>query len=180
MQRRSLPLVFRSQATKNGFLGSLLTGFSPREGSVGKQIATIVLLALGLIMSGCGSGSASAASASRSINGAWTATLTNANGSIAYQFSATFTQDLGGVLSITNLTFTDPGACLLSDQPGAQGSFAPANEAFGMSMISPDVGGPMLSLQGTLSNGRISGSWSASGLLPPCNGTGTFTIQPST
>jgi hypothetical protein len=148
---------------------------------VHKQIATIVLLllTLGLSMSGCGS-STGANPGSGNIYGAWTATLSNPDGSIAYQFSATFTQGTGTVLNITNLTFTNPGACLLSNEPGAQGTFTPANEAFGMSMVSPDVGGPMMNLQGTLTNGRISGTWSATALLPPCSGNGTLTIQPST
>lgn len=162
--------------------------FSLQEGSVHKhhriirigmiQLITIalLLLALGLNLSGCGS---SAGPASGNINGAWTATLSNTDGSIAYRFSATFAQATGTVLNVTNLAFTSPGACLLSNEPGAQGSFTPTTEAFGMSMVSPDVGGPMLNLQGTLSNGKISGTWSASSVIPPCTGNGNFTIQPS-
>jgi hypothetical protein len=145
---------------------------------VHKRIGTIILLALGLNLSGCGSGTGGS-SGSSNINGAWTATLTNPDGAIAYQFSATFAQGTGSNLSVTNLTFTNPGSCLLSGEPAAQGSFTAASDAFGIMMASPDVGGPTLSLEGTLSNGRISGTWRASGLLPPCSGSGTFTIEPS-
>jgi hypothetical protein len=145
-----------------------------------KQIGIIVLLllALGLNTLGCGSGTG-ATPVSGSINGAWAATLTNADGSLAYQFTATFTQGTGTELSITNLTFANPGPCLSGDL-GAAGSFAPATEAFGMSMVSPAIIGPYLNLQGTLSEGQISGTWSTSSGVQSCNGSGTFTIQPST
>ncbi|MGC2271917.1 MAG: hypothetical protein WA539_08025, partial [Candidatus Sulfotelmatobacter sp.] len=86
----------------------------------------------------------------------------------------------GSDLSITNLTFTNPGSCGLSGESGAGGSFAPASEAFGMSMVSPAIIGPSLNLQGTLSDGKISGTWSTSSGAQSCNGSGIFTIQPST
>jgi hypothetical protein len=136
-----------------------------------------ILLALGLTMLSCGSSVGGLRSGN--INGAWTATLTNPNGSIAYKFSATFTQGTGGALSVTNLNFTIPGPCLLSGALGAQGSFTPSIGFFGMSMAALDVGGPMLNLQGTLSNNMISGTWTASATLPPCSGNGSFTAQPS-
>jgi hypothetical protein len=139
-----------------------------------KVTGVTVLLVLGLTMAGCGSSAARG-----NINGNWTATLANADGSIFSQFSATFTEGSGGNLSITNLTFTTPGPCEFSGGWGAAGSFAPTNGTFGMSMAAENVGGPMLSVQGTLSNDRITGTWSASGLVPPCSGSGTFTIQPS-
>jgi hypothetical protein len=144
-----------------------------------KQIGIIVLLllVLGLNMSGCGS-STGASSGSGNINGAWTAT--NADGSIAYQFTATFTQGTGTELNIANLTFANPGSCLLSGELGAAGSFAPASEAFGMSMVSPAIIGPSLNLQGSLSDGKISGTWNTSSGAQSCNGNGTFTMQPST
>lgn len=146
-----------------------------------KQIGIIVLLllVLGLNMSGCGS-STGASSGSGNINGAWTATLTNADGSIAYQFTATFTQGTGTELNIANLTFANPGVCLLSGALGTQGSFAPASEAFGLLMASPAIIGPSLNLQGSLSDGKISGTWNTSSGAQSCNGNGTFTMQPST
>jgi hypothetical protein len=141
-----------------------------------KAAKITILLALGMTLVACGS---SGGLRSGNINGAWTATLTNPNGSMAYQFSATFTQGTGGALSVTNLNFTVPGPCLLSGALGAQGSFTPTDGSFGVSMAALDVGGPMLSLQGTLSNNMISGTWTASATLPPCSGNGSFTIQPA-
>jgi hypothetical protein len=143
-----------------------------------KAMRITILLVLGLTMAGCGS-SNGANPGSGNINGAWTATLKNADGSIFSQFSATLTKGTGSELSITNLTFTIPSPCRFSGGWGAGGSFTPTNGTFGMSMAAENVGGPMLTLQGTLSNGMISGMWSASGLVPPCSGSGTFTIQPS-
>jgi hypothetical protein len=51
---------------------------------------------------------------------------------------------------------------------------------FGMIEALNNVGGPELTLQGTLRNGMISGTWSVSGLVPPCSGNGSFTIAPKT
>ena len=136
-----------------------------------------ILLVLAITIAGCGSSSVSGL-ISGNINGTWTATLNNTDGSIAYQFSATFTQGTGSGLSVTNVTFTIPGPCMSSGEPGT-GSFTPANGTFGMSMASPDVGGPTMNLQGILSNGTISGTWRASEVLQPCGGNGTFTMQRS-
>lgn len=133
----------------------------------------ITVLALTLAIAGCGS----TGRGTTNINGNWTATLINTDGSLAYQFSATFTQGSDDNLTITNLTFTTPGACDFVAAP-AQGSFTPANRAFAMSMAELNVGGDMLALQGTLSDSTISGTWSASGLVPPCSGNGSFTIKP--
>jgi hypothetical protein len=147
-----------------GFLG----------GNMRKVTQITMLLVLGPAVAGCGSSSFSGL-----INGTWTATLTNADGSITYQFSATFAQATGSNLNITNLTFTTAGACDFAVAGGAGGSFSPSSRAFAMSMVELNVGGDILALQGTLSNGTISGTWSASGLVPSCSGNGTFTIQPS-
>jgi len=134
------------------------------------------LFAFTLTIAGCGSSGMGTAN----INGTWTATLTNANGSPAYQFSVTLAQGSDNNLTITDLAFRAPGACDFAIPPAAQGSFTPASRAFTMSMVAGgDVGAPVLSLQGTLSNGTISGTWSANGLIPPCSGSGSFTIQPA-
>ena len=141
-----------------------------------KAMGITILLVLELTIAGCGS----TTRLSGSINGNWTATLANADGSTFSQFSATFTQDADSELNITNLTFTIPGPCAFFGGEGAAGSFTPTNGTFGMSMAALNVGGPTLSLQGTVSTGKISGTWSASGLVPPCSGNGTFTMQLST
>ena len=136
------------------------------------------LLAVALVLGGCGS---SGTLTSNNINGNWTATLTNSDGSLAYQFSATFAQGSGSELSITNLTYTASSACpALTSEGQVQGSFAVATGAFAMTQTLLNVGGPILSLQGKAGNGRISGQWTLSGLVPRCSGNGSFTISPMT
>jgi len=137
------------------------------------KMGLITLLALTLAIAGCGSSGTGPAN----INGNWSATLTNADGSLAYRFSATFTQGSDDNLIITNLRFTTAGACVFSVAGETQGSFTATNRIFAMSLAELNVGGPMLALQGNLSHGVISGSWSAGGLVPPCSGNGRFTIQ---
>jgi hypothetical protein len=148
--------------------------------------ATLLVLVLALIVSGCGSSQIMGA-IPNNINGNWTATLINTNGSVAYQFSATFTQQSGSTLSITNLTYTIDSPCpALAVADEAAGSFTATGSSsgrvagnFAMSEILTNVGGPELTLQGTLSNGTISGTWSVNGLVPICSGNGTFTMQPA-
>ena len=53
-----------------------------------KWFGIVLLISLGLILSGCGGGENSRGS----INGNWVATLTNSDGSTAFAFSTTFTQ----------------------------------------------------------------------------------------
>ena len=137
-----------------------------------KATEITVLLVLVLAITACGSPS------SGNINGNWTATLANADGSVAYRFSATLARGTDSVLNVTNLTFTTPGPCMSAAEP-ATGSFTPTSGAFALSMASPDVGGPLMSLEGTLSDSGISGTWSASVVLLPCSGNGTFTMQRS-
>jgi len=139
-----------------------------------KVMGITFLLAVGLAIAGCGSSTMPGGN----INGNWTGTLANPDGSTFSQFSATFTVGTGNELNISNLTFTIPGPCEFSGAWGAGGSYAP-NGTFGMSMEAENVGGPMLNLQGTLRSGKISGTWSASGVVPNCGGNGNFTIQPA-
>lgn len=140
-------------------------------------LIALALIALGLTMAGCGNSTAGS-SGVNGINGNWSADLTNADGSIAYRFTATFTQGPGGVLNVTNLQVVPDGPCLFTGE-AAGGSFTSASGAFGLSMSEMNVGGPIASFQGTSGPGRISGAWTASGVLPQCSGNGTFTMQPS-
>ena len=151
-----------------------------------KTIGFAFLLVLALILNGCGA-SNGMSSGSGSINGNWSATLTNPDGSLAYNFSATLTKGTGSHLSITNLTYTNDQSCTaLAVLNSAGGSFSISGSsngsisgAFTMEEALANVGGPYLSLQGTLTNRMISGTWNLSGLVPPCSGNGSFTMQPA-
>src|ERR1700690_1493642 len=121
MQRWSVLTISLRRATLNQFPGSLLQGFSLQEGNMHKQLAMIVLLALGFTMSGCGS--VYGRPGSGNINGTWAVALTNTDGSPAYTFSTTFTQGSGSTLNITNFTFTSTGPCFAGYQTSETGSF---------------------------------------------------------
>ncbi len=152
-----------------------------------KRITIIVLLALGLTVSGCGSGGGAA---SGNISGSWVATLSNTDGSPAYTFSTTFSQGSGSNLSITNFTFTLRGPCFESyqtDQYSETGTLSLSVNSngnvagtFGMtiSTMFPTTNN-VLTLNGTVSGSTISGTWKATGLTG-CSGNGAFTFQPST
>lgn len=149
-----------------------------------KTIVLSSLFALALFFNGCGSNSTSVRN---NINGNWTATLNNQDGSVAFQFSATFAQATGNELNVTNLTYTTNNLCSVPDGLPAVGSFTATGSSngwvtgtFTMTQIAFNVGGVDLSLQGSTSNGAISGQWTVSGLVPPCNGSGSFTMQPTT
>ncbi|MFZ0417299.1 MAG: hypothetical protein WAM04_04290 [Candidatus Sulfotelmatobacter sp.] len=151
-----------------------------------KATEITILLVLGLTVVGCGSSSVGGLASN--INGSWTATLTDPNGSIAYQFSATFTQGTGSELTVTNFTFTSGGSCFGPYSPGEygeSGSFTLVGNSngkvtgmFGMVIATPNINGPALNLQGTLSGSTISGRWTASA-IGGCSANGTFTIQPA-
>lgn len=148
-----------------------------------KSRVTILLL-LALTMAGCGNNS----SQSGNINGTWSATLTNTDGSTAYAFSTTFTDTSSNGLSITNFTFTAPGPCFspyTASQYSETGSFTLSGNlngnvtgTFGMTITTffPSTNN-VLTLNGAVSGGTITGTWTASGLTG-CSGNGTFTFQP--
>jgi hypothetical protein len=149
-----------------------------------KTIVLASLLALALFSSGCGSSTPSR----NNINGNWTAILNNSDGSLAYQFSATLTQDGGSELNITNLIYTVDGSCpSLASTNGAGGSFIATGSSngwvtgsFAMSWASPAIIGPAIDLQGTVSNNTISGQWTLRSSGATCNGSGSFTMHPTT
>jgi hypothetical protein len=139
-----------------------------------------MLVALGLMLGGCGGGSSS----SGNINGNWTAALTNTDGSPAFAFTTSFTQGSGTSVTVTNFTFTTNSACF--DSPTSEtGTFAFAGNfnggvtgTFGMTISTmfpePQVNN-VLTLQGTVNNNTISGTWTLTG-DPGCTGDGTFTV----
>jgi len=166
------PMVdFRVHACReSGYIGGIMR----------KATAVTILVVLGLTMAGCGSSTSGGAS----INGNWTASLTNPDGSIAYQFLVTFTQGTGGSLNITNFSFTLPGSCFGSGEYGPTATFTPSGTSpvagtFGMSIASPAVVGPALGLQGALTRATITGTWRLGSGVAACSGNGTFVMQPS-
>jgi hypothetical protein len=133
-----------------------------------------------LILGGCGGGSSSAGN----INGTWTAALTNSDGTPAFNFTTSFTQASGTAVSVTNLNFTTSSDCF-SSQTAETGTFGfsgnfngNATGTFGMtiSTLFPAAQtNNVLTLQGTMSNNTISGTWTLTG-VPGCTGNGSFTV----
>ena len=133
-----------------------------------KQIGLACVLVLGLILPGCGGNS------SPKINGTWFATLTNSDGTTNATFTAAFTEGSGGNLTITNFSFTTLDPCIGSQNVTESGTFTSTTGNFTMTIVGPGPGPPVLGLQGTLSNGTITGAWTRSS----CPGNGTLTIKP--
>jgi hypothetical protein len=145
-----------------------------------KQFGIATVLAVGLILVACGGGSSSS---SPTVTGNWTATLTNTDSTPALGFTTSLTQSGGSVMVTgTNLNFTTSTACFTSG--GSQtGSFVLSGNfngnitgAFQLIITSGTPTGNTLTLQGTVNNNTITGTWTLTG-TGGCTGSGTFTIM---
>ena len=139
-------------------------------------IACTLVLAVGLV--GCGGGNSSG-----NINGNWSAMLTNADGSPAFAFTTSFTQASGSDLTVTNFNFSTSGSCFGSDPVTETGSFGLTGNfngnvsgTFGMTITATNNPSDILTLQGTVNNGKITGTWTLTGSVS-CSGNGNFTIN---
>lgn len=151
-----------------------------------RPMATIFLAVCGLIGLGCGN--SSNGSNSGNINGTWSATLTGSpNGTTEYQFTTSFTEQNGGSLAVTNFTFSSAGPCFSSyssSEYSESGSFGlmgnfngQVQGTFAMTittMFPTQPANNVLNLQGTVSGGKITGTWTATGMTG-CSGNGNFT-----
>ncbi len=145
-----------------------------------KTLGTIFVLGIALVLAGCGSNSNS-----NIINGNWTAALLNSSsgGSPIFNFTATFTQSSGSDVSITNLNFTTSSPCFASGSTATGGFTLSGNlngvtsGGFQMNIQSTGSSSNLLTLQGTVSNNTISGTWSISGTTSGCSGSGQFTMN---
>ena len=143
-----------------------------------KQFGVVLLIALGLFLVGCGGGN----STTGNINGNWTATLTNTDGSPAFSFTTTFTQSGGTDVAVSKFTFTSTSPCFVSGatETGSfmlSGNFnGSVSGSLGLTIQSGDPAGNTLTLQGTVKNNAILGTWTLSGATSGCTGNGSFTI----
>ena len=146
-----------------------------------RKSSLLALLFLALSMAGCGNNS----SGSGNINGSWAASLTNTDGSTAYAFTTTFTQGSAGALTVTNFTFTSTGPCFATYSTSETGSFGLSGNSngnvkgtFGMTVTTlfPAPTNNLLTLQGTVNGGTISGTWTLTGGTG-CTGNGSFTMR---
>ena len=145
-----------------------------------KTLGTIFVLGIALVLAGCGANSNNDV-----INGNWTAALMNSSsgGSPVFNFTATFTQSSGSGVTITNLNFTTASPCFASGATATGGFTLSGNlngvmsGGFLMNIQSAGSSDNLLTLQGTVSNNTISGTWSLSGTTSGCSGSGQFTMN---
>lgn len=136
-----------------------------------------VLLALVLV--GCGNSHSTGAG---SINGNWSATLTNTDSSPAFAFTTTFTQMTGSSVNVTNLTFTTASPCFVSGETETasfvlSGNFSGSvSGAFQLTIKSGSPSGDTLTLQGATQNNTITGTWTLVGVSSGCSGSGNFVV----
>jgi hypothetical protein len=145
-----------------------------------KRFGIIATMVFALIMGGCGMNGSNG-----NINGNWTATLTGTQGSPTFDFTTSFTQSSGSELNIVNFSFTTSGGCFESQQTSETGSFSLTGNfngnvsgSFAMTIRSTNGTDDVLTLQGTVSNGKITGTWTLSGSAS-CTGNGTFIMMPA-
>lgn len=143
--------------------------------------ALSILLGLALVLSGCGNSNSPGSSSN--INGNWTATLSNTDNSPAFAFTTTFTQMTGSSVSVTNLTFTTSSPCFVSGETETasfilSGNFSGnVSGAFQLTIKSGNPGGNTLTLQGTVQNNIITGTWTLVGISSGCSGSGNFVVN---
>lgn len=144
-----------------------------------KHFGIAIILSVALALSGCGN-----SSGSNSINGDWTATLTNPDGSAALAFTVTLAGN-GSALNITNLSFTTSSSCFALGTT-ATGAFTVTGTSGGVttgnfqmtitSGASNTNGTNELTLVGTLTGSSITGNWTLTGTGAGCSGSGSFTM----
>jgi hypothetical protein len=144
-----------------------------------KHFGIALILSAALVLSGCGS-----SSTNNSINGNWTATLTNPDGSTALAFTLTLAQS-GTTLSVTNLSFTTSSSCFALGTTatgaftvtGTSGGVTTGNFQLTVQSGSSNTNGTNeLTMVGTLTGGSITGNWTLTGTGAGCSGSGSFTM----
>jgi hypothetical protein len=138
-----------------------------------------ILLGLTFVLGGCANSNSPNAG---SINGNWSATLTNTDSTPAFAFTTTFTQMNGSSVIVTNLSFTTASPCFVSGETETaafilSGNFSGSvTGAFQLTVKSGNPSGDTLTLQGTVNNNTITGKWTLVGISSGCTGSGNFVV----
>jgi hypothetical protein len=148
---------------------------------VHKSIGVIALLAATIAAVGCSTSNSN----STSVNGNWSASLTNSqSGQTNYAFTTTLTESNGGGVTVTNFKFTSAGSCFVDGQTSESGTFTLSGNfngnvtgTFGMTINSTNSNNATLVLQGGVGpNNTLTGTWVLSGSTA-CSGSGNFTFN---
>ncbi|MGA8867142.1 MAG: hypothetical protein WB510_09245 [Candidatus Sulfotelmatobacter sp.] len=141
----------------------------------------VMLVAMGMMLAGCGSNS----HATGNINGNWAATL-NSSGTEMFAFTTLLTVNADGSLGSNNFVLTvdnTPCGFPTTTESGMftlQGNFSgQVSGSFQYTIKTTGVEVNTLTLNGTVSNGQITGNWTLSGATEGCSGSGTFTMTPA-
>jgi hypothetical protein len=147
-----------------------------------RRFGVVLFIAFGLFLVGCG-GENSGPGSSGNINGNWTATLNDTGNSPVFTFTTSFHQGNGTDVSVTNFTFTTSSPCFVSGGTETaefmlSGNFnGSITGSFDLHIQSATPSGNTLTLEGTVKNGVITGTWMLSGVTSGCTGNGNFTIN---
>jgi len=146
-----------------------------------KKIAAAMLVVVGMMLAGCGSNSHTTGN----INGNWAATL-NSSGTETFAFTTLLTVNANGSLGSTNFVLTLNNSSCTFPSTTESGSFTLSGNFNGMvtgtfqySITSAGAEVNTLTLNGTVNNGQITGTWSVSGATSGCSGTGSYTMTPA-
>jgi hypothetical protein len=145
-----------------------------------KQFTAVALLGLSLILSSCGSNSHLAGN----INGLWNATLSS-SGQDTFTFMTNLTVNADGSLGSTSFNLTLNNTPCTFPTTTESGSFTltgnfngQVSGSFHYVITSTGAQVNILTLDGTVSGGVITGTWKVSGATANCTGNGTFTMNP--
>jgi hypothetical protein len=145
-----------------------------------KRITAVILLAASLALTGCGSNS----KVNGNINGTWNAML-NTSGAATFAFVTSLTVNSDGSLGTSSFTLTVNNTSCSFPTATESGSFSLSGNfngqvsgTFHYVVSSTGTTVNTLTLDGTVSGGRISGTWMVTGATGGCSGNGTFTMTP--
>jgi hypothetical protein len=143
-----------------------------------KQLATVVLLIVGLALVGCGANNSSNPT---NVNGTWNATLLDTKSTTVFTFGTSLVVNGDGSLAISNFSFTTDSPCFVSNETES-GSFTLSGNfngnvtgKFGFNVQSGSPSGNTLVLSGSANGNTISGTWTLTGSTG-CTGSGSFTM----
>jgi len=145
-----------------------------------KKLTVVALLGLILILSSCGANS----HLTGNINGMWQAAMSSA-GTSTFAFMTTLTVNADGSLGTTNFSLTLNNTPCSFPATTESGSFTltgnfngQVSGSFHYVITSTGVESSILTLDGTVTNGQITGTWTVTGGTANCTGNGTFTMNP--
>jgi hypothetical protein len=145
-----------------------------------KKIIVTCLLGMGLVLSGCGSNS----HVTGNINGMWSATLNSASAN-TFIFMTDLIVNADGSLGTTSFSISLNNTPCVFPNSTESGSFTISGNFNGQvsgkfHYVVTSTGGAVniLTLDGTVNNGVITGTWTVTGATANCTGNGTFTMNP--